>query len=307
MNLKIASLAILTAAVALAGCGAGQFSPSAVYRPASTSGKPFTGAGIGILPIEDQRPSSYSDSNGGGGPILACLLFGGPLPMIGAHLEHLESGSSQVLNAYNPAMQRMQRGGGGALDPLSFIQQDLIKEFQHSNMLGPAHPAQNPGDAPFTLRATLKSDRLSARTYCYTPMDTTWIWWMLGLPFTTYQFDLKLELALFGPEGSEPLWASSINNSASGTTNFYYATGPTSENNLEQIYDDLLSGAMSNSLADLRTALQEKRPDFWSKIAQPEAPAPRGRGREPQAGPAAGADSQGTPWWKQDAGGDKGQ
>ena len=227
--------------------------------------------------------------------------------MIGAHLEHLETGNSQVLNSYNPAMQRMQRGGGSALDPLSFIQQDLVKEFQHSNMLGPAHPVQNPGDAPFTLRATLKSNRLSARTYCYTPMDTTWIWWMLGLPFTTYQFDLKLDLALFGPDGADPLWSTNINTSASGTTGFYYATGPTSENNLEQIYDDLLAGAMSNAVADLKTALQEKKSDFWSKIAQPEAPAPRGRGREPQAAPAAGADSQGTPWWKQDAAGDKGQ
>jgi hypothetical protein len=212
------------------------------------------------------------------------------------------------------AAYQYSQGGGGDLSPLSFIRQDLVKEFSHTRMLGPAQEVDGPGVMPFSLRATLKSSRISARTYCYTPVDTTWLWWFLGLPFTSYTFDLKLDLELLGPDGAQPLWSHSIDKEVKGTTNFYYATGPTGENNLEQIYDDLLAEAMSTASAELQTALSEKKADFWSKISAGAPAAARGsRKRHPAAeseeetesAPAAAAPGAQTPWWQQDA--DKGE
>jgi hypothetical protein len=305
----------------LTGCGVGEFTPNAVYRPVTSAAKPFGAYGLGVLPVEDQRPAPATDSNGGGGPIFACILLGGIVPFISAHVENWESGGSQVLNTYNPDMQRRQRGGGApfarkamayqsyqgggaSLEPLAFIRQDLVKEFSHTRLLGPVQTVESPGATPFTLKASLKSSRVSARTYCYTPMDTTWIWWFLGLPFTTYTFDLKLDLELIGPDGTESLWTHSIDTEAKGTTDFYYATGPTGENNLEQIYDDLLAEAMSKASAELQSALADKKEDFWSRIgAGRPAAAPEARGHRPEAAvetkPAAAAGEK--PWWQQDA------
>jgi hypothetical protein len=276
------------------GCGAGHYTQDA-YQPASSALKPFTSAGVGVL-LEDQRPSAAQDTQGD--HILACILAGFLAPT-GAHFERYETSTSQALNAYNPAMRTE---GSAHVSPADYLRDDLVKEFSASRLLGPAQAVDAPGAAPFTLKAVLKSTALDTQAYCYTPMDTTWLFWMMALPFAGYDFHLVMDLSLYGPDDHKPLWTRTLDAKSGGVTGWYYDTGVTDENSLPKIYGDLLAGEMAKATGELQTVLKGARPDLWrsadnfvaARAARQKAAAD-GENAVPNPASSGG---QPAPWWK---------
>jgi hypothetical protein len=287
------SLPLLIAAAALAatGCGMGTFTHDPAYVPTSAEAKAFSTAGVGVLPIEDQRPPASQDPTGD--HVGACILLGGLYPN-SAHVEHFESANCGTLTSYDGGAQEQ----GDKKSPLVFLRDDLVKEFSRANVLGPARAIEPTESAPFTLKAVLKTSSVDASVHCYTPLDTTWIFWMLGLPFASYDFHLVMDLTLSGPDG-KALWTRTIDAKSGGTTGWYYDTGVTGENNLIKIYGDLLSGQMAAASADLQSKLSNARPDVWRRAAEFRAAAQASAGAaEPAAAPESGGQPSGQPWWK---------
>lgn len=286
------------AALALAGCGAGTFTHDPAYIPASAELRSFSKAGIGVLPIEDQRPPASQDSTGDHDG--ACILLGALYPN-SAHVEHIESSNCGNLKFYDAASQ----APGDQKSPLVFLRDDLVKEFSRANPLGPAKPVDTSDAAPFILKAVLKSSSIDQTYHCYTPLDTGWIFWLLGLPVNSWDFHLVMDLILSGPDG-KPLWTRTIDAKSGGVSGMYYDTGPTGENNLIKIYGDLLAGEMAAASADLQSKLEAARPDVWRRAnefnaaaaARASAQAAAAQG-EPAAATGTGAQpGQSAPWWK---------
>jgi len=289
------ALAFLYAAAALAltGCGAGTFTHDPAYLPSSGEMKSFSKAGVGVLPIEDERPPATQDSTGD--HTAACIFLGGLYPN-SAHVEHFESANCATLTSYDGYAQEQ----GDKKSPLVFLRDDLVKEFSSSNVLGPARPLEPTETAPFTLKAVLKSSAIDAHIVCLTPMDTTWIFWMLGVPYASYDFHLVMDLTLSGPDG-KPLWTRTIDAKSGGVTSMYYDTGVTGENNLIKIYGDLLSSQMAAAAADLEAKLAAARPDVWRRAGEFSAAAAARAARAAPGEPASAgspAAAQAGPWWK---------
>lgn len=292
------NLALILAAASLAatGCGIGTFSPEPTYTPVVPEMKPLSSAGVGVLPIDDERPPQSHDTQGNGS--LGCIFLGGLAGFPSAHVEHIESTSCDTLTGY--ANQLQSPDGKGS--PAYFLRADLIQELSKANILGPAKAVDRPDAAPFTVKAVLKSTALDASLYCFTPMDTTWIFWMLGVPFAGYDFHLTMDVSLYGPGGGKPLWTRTITAKSSGITSMYYDTGVTGENNLQKIYGDLLASQLADAAEDLQKTLRSERPELWRRAADfanaqaaAQASAAQGDNGAPAAPAAAGSSA---PWWK---------
>src|SRR5437588_7417991 len=119
MKCKLPHGVFLAGVLTLTGCGMGTFTQDPPYIPTSAEMKAFSSAGVGVLPIEDERPPASKDSSGD--HVAACIFLGGLYPN-SAHVEHIESSTCATLTSYDAASQAQ----GEKKSPLIFLRDDLI-------------------------------------------------------------------------------------------------------------------------------------------------------------------------------------
>lgn len=199
-----------------------------------------------------------------------------------------------------------------------FLQENLVKELQHSGIFQRVYAARSPaelGQADLVLKPMLLSSKL---TSWYSQYGLGFLWWDPGLmfflpfPMGGVTQELMIRLELYQPGEPKALWTGQLHETGKGKGHLYYLSGfskyygasgvaaypnalvmaPSPGDHGGQPLNDLLAQGMQKSTPALHDFLKKQPPSFWEELearraSRPQEYAPAPSGEEPSRKPGS--------------------